>query len=72
MESSERIKNLITDLHWKTIHFLCTNFDNIIIPPFEVKNMISVTTSVLGKPTKRKLVSLCHGLFKQRLQPFLK
>ena len=33
------IKNKISDIHRKTIKFLCEKYDTIIIPNFRVKQM---------------------------------
>ena len=63
----DRIKNLIKDYHWKVINYLCNNYENIIIPPFEVKDMINKTQRKIGKNSVRKMLSWSHYSFKQRL-----
>ena len=37
--SEEDGQNIVNDLHWKCAHFLCANFETIIIPKFETKKM---------------------------------
>ena len=37
----EKIKNIVKELHNKTALFLCKNFEQIIIPPFETQKMVA-------------------------------
>jgi putative transposase len=62
-----KIKNSIIDLHWKTAHFLCKNFETIIIPKFECKNMSSKKNRINSKIT-RKMLALSHGMFLEKLK----
>ncbi len=32
LKQHDRIRNLVADLHWKSCHYLCTNFDVILLP----------------------------------------
>jgi len=36
----KKVKNMINELHWKTINFLITNYDTILIPEFRVSVML--------------------------------
>lgn len=63
----QRIHNLVDDVHWKTIHFLKTSFTNIILPPFEVSNMIKKSNRKIGKKSVRQMLSWRHYTFRQRL-----
>jgi putative transposase len=63
----QRIKFLVDDVHWKTINFLTNQFSNIIIPPFEVSNMVSKTTRKISKKSVRQMLSWKHFTFRQRL-----
>lgn len=58
-----KIKNMVNDLHWKTAHFLTANFNTIIIPKFESKNMSKKTTRNIGKKTTTNLLHLSHYKF---------
>jgi putative transposase len=62
-----KIKNSIIDLHWKTAHFLCKNFETIIIPKFECKNMSNKKNRINSKIT-RKMLTLSHGMFLEKLK----
>ena len=59
-----RINNLIDDLHHKTIRFLTTTYDHIILPTFESQEMAR-RGKIRG--INRDLLQLKHFLFKQRL-----
>ena len=59
-------EQLSDDLHSKAIQFLTTNFNWILLPPFETQDM--VTGFRLGKKTKREASQLRHYYqFKQKL-----
>lgn len=59
-----KIKNMVDDLHWKSIKYLTSNYKCIIYPDFRTKGMMR---KIKDKPTKRKLQSLSFFKFKQRL-----
>ena len=63
-----RIKNLVKEVHWKAAHWLCTNFKDIIIPPFQVSNMVSKQNRKITKKTVRCMLTWSHFAFRQRLQ----
>lgn len=62
-----KLKNKITDLHWKTINFLTKNFDNILIGDMSSKDCIRKKGN-LGKMNKRLLNSFSFYRFKERLK----
>jgi len=64
----KRANNLTTELNNKTIHFLLTNNDIIVIPPFEVKNMVKRQTRCIGKETCKQMLSWAHYAFRKRLE----
>jgi putative transposase len=68
-----RIKNrfFVDEVHWKTIHFLTTNFKNIILPPFEVSQMVKRKNRKLRKKTVRQMLCWRHYTFKMRLQDYV-
>lgn len=66
-----KIKNIVNDLHWKTCHYLCSNFKYILLPSYEVQGMVQKRlpgrARKINSKTTRKMLSLSPCLFKQRL-----
>jgi len=63
-----KVKNVVTDFHWKTVSYLCRTFEKIVIPEFGVKNLVNKATRNIGKGTTRALLSLRHGSFIEKLK----
>lgn len=63
-----RIRNLVDELHWKTISFFTRNFKVIIFPPFSVKDMVGKKGRKLKKVVVRAMLGLRFFEFKQRLE----
>jgi len=63
-----KIKNLITELHHKTAKFLTDNFDVILLPTFETKQMASKAKRKLRKKSVRSMLTFAHYKFKQFLK----
>lgn len=63
-----KIKNMVTELHCKTINYLVNKYQTILIGNLSVKGIVSKKTSVLNKMTKRIGLSLAFYKFKQRLK----
>ena len=61
-----KIKNRVSELHWKTIRFLVDNYDTIFLPDFRVSEMLRGKR--LGRMTKRLLCMFSFYSFKERLQ----
>ncbi len=62
----KKIKNMVNELHWKTIFYLLKNYDTIILPEFKVSEM--VTGKKLNKMTKRLMLIFSFFEFKQKLK----
>ncbi len=62
-----RIQNLVKELHCKLAHFLCTNFDIILLPTFETKQMSERATRKIRKKSVRQMLTFSHYTFQQRL-----
>ena len=60
------VKNLIAELHWKTISFLIENYDTIILPDFRVSEM--VRKKKLSRNTKRLMCMFSFFSFKEKLK----
>lgn len=63
----DKIKNLVNELHKKCAKYLTDNFNNILLPTFETKNMTNKLTRNISSKTARSLLSFCHYRFKERL-----
>ena len=59
-----KIRNLIDELHKKVAHFLVTNFDIILLPTFESKQMTKRGARKLRKKSVRQMLTLSHYRFK--------
>lgn len=62
-----KINNLITDTHWKSIDFLTKKYKLIFLPKFESQEMVSKNKK-LPKVVRHKLNILSHYKFQQKLQ----
>jgi len=62
-----KIKHLQNEIHRKTIKFLTDEFDVVIIPPFEVSNMVNRKTRKITRKTVSKMLCWSHYNFRQRL-----
>lgn len=62
-----KIRNLISELHWKTANFLCKNFDIILLPTFETSDMVLKVKRKITSKSARQMLTFSHYLFKQRL-----
>ena len=63
-----KIRNLIDELHKKVAHFLVTNFDIILLPTFETKQMTKRGARKLRKKSVRQMLTLAHYKFKAFLK----
>ena len=61
-----KIKNLVSELHWKCISYLISNYNIIILPDFRISGMIRKTK--IPKITKRLLCMYSFYKFKTRLE----
>ena len=63
-----KIRNLIDELHKKVAHFLVTNFDIILLPTFETKQMTKRGARKLRTKSVRQMLTLSHYRFKNFLK----
>lgn len=63
----ERIRNLVTEFHCKAVHFLLSKFNVIILPPFNVSQMVKKADRKISTKTVRQMLSWRHYGFRQRL-----
>ena len=58
-----RVENLISELHRKVARFLVKNFDVILLPAFEISEMVERGRRRIRSKTVRNLLSLAHYRF---------
>lgn len=63
-----KLRDLVDELHWKTINFLIRNFSVIILPTFEVQNMVNKENRKIKKSVVRAMLSLRFYEFGERLK----
>jgi putative transposase len=67
-----RIKHLINDLHNKVAYDLVMKYDTILLPTFEISNMVKrkkdSSKRKIRKISVRSMLSLCHYEFKLKLK----
>ena len=61
-----KIKNLVSEMHWKSIHYLVSNYDIIYLPDFRVSEMIR--SKKLSRQTKRVMCMFSFYSFKEKLE----
>lgn len=62
----KKIKNRITELHWKTINYLMLNYDHIMIPDFKINQMLKGWK--ISRQTKRMLCMYSFHSFMVKLK----
>jgi putative transposase len=60
-----KIKNMVTDMHWKTINYLTSNYDTILIGNMSTKQIVE--NDNINKMVKRVLSMYKMYSFKQKL-----
>ena len=63
-----RIRNLITEAHWKVARFLTAQFDVIYIPTFETSQMTNRRSRKIDSKTARNMLTWRHYDFRQKLK----
>ena len=63
-----KFKDLVDEVHRKTIRFLVDNFDVILLPTFETSQMVSRANRKLRAKSVRSMLTFAHYRFAQRLE----
>jgi IS605 OrfB family transposase len=63
----KKVKNLVAEMHWKSISYLIENYDIILLPEFKVSQMIKKKNK-LSRNTKRLMNMYSFYKFRERLQ----
>jgi len=61
-----KVKHMVTDMQWKLVKFITSNYEHIFLPPFEVAPMLR--SRDLSRETKIQLTGLSFYKFKQKLK----
>lgn len=59
-----KIRDLVNELHHKSAKFLVENFDMILLPSFETKNMVKRVSRKIRSKTVRSMLTWAHYRFK--------
>lgn len=62
-----KIRNIVDELQWKTIRFLCENYDVIICPKFETSKMVIKKSRKIRSKSTRQMLTFSHSTFRDRL-----
>ena len=65
---NKKIKNIVNELHWKSIKYLTDNYENILIGDMSVKGIVSNKTSNINKMVKRIAYKMSFYKYRQRLE----
>ena len=60
----KKIGHLIDEMHYKTVNYITTNYQTVIIPPFESQDMVGKNRN---RRVNRSLLELKHYMFRSRL-----
>ena len=63
-----RIRDLVDELHHKVALFFVKNFDIILLPTFETKDMVSRARRRIGRKSVRSMLTFSHYRFKSFLK----
>jgi putative transposase len=65
---NRKIYNQVEDLHWKTIKFLTTNFNNILLGDLSAKSIVKKSNKVLSPLMKTACMRSRYYEFSKRLK----
>lgn len=68
LRARERVRNLVKDAHCKVSKDLCSRYGEIILPPFEVSQMVLKGKRAIGSKTVRGMLGWSHYKFRERLK----
>jgi len=63
-----KFRDLVDELHWKTIRFLVDNFDVILLPTFATSRMVSRANRKIRAKSVRSMLTFAHYRFARRLE----
>lgn len=63
-----KVRDLIDEIHFKTIRFLLLNYDAVLLPTFETSQMVARSNRKIRSKTVRAMLSFSFHKFGMRLQ----
>lgn len=63
-----KVWDLIDELHFKTIRFLLSNYDTVLLPTFETSGMVAKSNRKIRSKTVRSMMNLAFFRFSARLE----
>lgn len=63
-----KLENIMDDLHWKSINYLTTNYNNLLIGNMGLQGIVAKTTSKLRPKYKLIAHRMCIGKYRSRLE----
>lgn len=67
LRMERRVGNLVDEMHWKIARELTTQYDTIVIPPFETQKMARRWNRKINKTAVRMMLRLAHYRFRMKL-----
>jgi len=67
MRMRTRIRDMVNDVHKKTACFLAQSFDVVLLPTFNVSNMVQRARRRIRSKTVRQMLTWAHYRFRQTL-----
>ena len=65
-----KVRNIVSDLHNKSMNLLCNTFQTILLPEFQTQQMAKKEDRNIQNTTVRRMMSLRHYDFKSKLQDY--
>jgi putative transposase len=62
-----KVRNLVDEIHHKFANFLTREFETILIPKFNVQQMVGRENQTIGPQTRRSMLTWSHFRFRQFL-----
>jgi putative transposase len=63
----KRVKNLVTDFHYRFSHWLCSNYQVILLPYYDIRNMVRRGCRKINNKTVRGMLTWSPCTFRDRL-----
>ena len=65
LKNNIRIRNIVNDIHYRTIHYIRTTYTDVLLPSFDSQEMVK--SHFLHRSSNKRLLGLQHYSFKQKM-----